>query len=228
MMKQTLIGLTLLASCSAVQALPVVHFSDFINDTTRTGFNGFENIPNDGTFYTNGNSAYTEDGIAVQQINGDAGNDIWVTYAGSHHEGVYSWYPNGGDSGYTQISRSGGLNFEDVGLNIGSGFGLASNVFYELISNGVSILSGSFVPTSSQYLGFSGGGFDKILLSDCSGCNSLTTSVRDGHYQALALDSIELSGTVPEPTSLALLAAGLMGLGWRNRKTALNNNSIGA
>ncbi len=225
MIKQTLLGLTLVTSCSLAQALPVVQFSDFINDSLRSNFNGFESIPTDGLHYTGGNSAYTEDGITVQQINGDAGNDIWVTYNSTHQQDQRSWYPDGGDHGYTQISLSSGLNFEDVGMRIGSGFGLASNVFYELLNDGVSVLSGFFAPTTNQYLGFSGGGFDKVLLSDCSGCSSLTTSVTDGRFQALALDSIEVSGSVPEPTSLALLAAGLVGLGWRKRKS-LNNTAL--
>ncbi len=228
MIKQTLLGLTLVTSCSLAQALPVVQFSDFINDSLRSNFNGFESIPTDGTYYTGGNSAYTEDGITVKQINGDAGNDIWVTYNSTHQQGQRSWYPNGGDRGYTQISLNSGLNFEDVGMQIGSGFGQATNVFYELIDDGISILSGYFTPASNQYLGFSSGGFDKVLLSDCSNCNSLTTSVTDGHYQALALDSIEVSGSVPEPTSLALLAAGLVGLVWRKRKSVSSNALVSA
>lgn len=223
MIKQTLLGVSLLTACSMAQATPIVHLSDYINSADRTNFNGFENIANDGTYFTGG-SAYVEDGVAVQQIRGDGGNDIWVTYAGGHHEGNYSWYPNGGDNGYTQITRSGGLDFENVGMLIGSGFGTASSVLYELFDNGISVLSGYFTPTYQSYLGFSGGGFDTILLSDCMGCNPLTTSVTDGHFQALALDSIELSGqsrgTVPEPASLALMAAGLAGFGWRRRKQA--------
>lgn len=127
MLKQTLLGLTLVTSCSLAQALPVVQFSDFINDSLRSNFNGFENIT--GSHY-DGSTAYMEDGITVQQINGDAGNDIWVAYNGSHQEGQRSWYPNGGDHGYTQISLSSGLNFEDVGMRIGSGFGQRTTKYY--------------------------------------------------------------------------------------------------
>lgn len=220
MIKQTLTGFALLAASSMASAAPMVHLTDFINDGDRSNFNGFENIPNDGTYFTGGSGPYVEDGVSVNQVNGDAGNDIWVTYStGGQHQGNYSWYPNGGDTGYTEIMRSGGLDFGSVGMLIGSGFGTASNVFYELLDNGVAVLAGSFVPSYSSYLGFSGGGFDTIRLSDCSGCDVGTTKVTDGHFQALSVDSIELTrgGTVPEPGSLALLAAGLLGFGWQRR-----------
>lgn len=219
MLKQAFTGFALLAVCSMASAAPLVHTTDFINDGDRSNFSGFENIPNDGTFFTGGSGPYTEDGVSVQQVSGDGGNDIWVTYSGGQHQGNFSWYPNGGDDGYTMITRSGGLDFDSVGIMIGSGFGTSTQVFYNLLNNGASVLSGSFAPSNSNYLGFSGGGYDAVLLSDCSGCDVGTTSVIDNHYQALALDSIELAGAgaVPEPGLLALLAVGLAGLGWQWR-----------
>lgn len=203
----------------SAQAAPMIHFSDFIPDADRTQFNGFESIPNNGTFYTGGNGPYSEDGITVQQINGDAGNDIWVTYSGAQHRQHYSWYPNGGDRGYTQITRSDGLDFFDIGLLVGSGFGSrAGTVLYDLLDNGISVLSGSFAP-GSDYLGFSGGGFDTVRLADTN-ITGYTGTVHDRHYNALAIDNIELRGgnSVPEPGSMALLAAGLAGFSWSRRR----------
>lgn len=110
---------------------------------------------------------------------------------------------------------------------IGSGFFSANYVFYELLDNGGSVLTGHYIPSPSSYLGFSGGGLDTIRLADCStgwsgGCDLSTTTLTDGHYNALALDSIELSGaTVPEPSSLLFLGSGLVGLlAWRRKHTA--------
>jgi len=91
-----LLGHSLLSLCAVlaagvVQAAPVVHTTDFINNTERTQFNSFESVPNDGTMYT-GSGAYTEDGIAVQQIN-PSQNGIWVTYNPGGADGNRAWYP---------------------------------------------------------------------------------------------------------------------------------------
>lgn len=200
----------------------MVHFSDFISDSSRSNFNGFENIPNDGTFFTGGNGPYVEDSISVQQINGDS--DTWVTYNyGGQHQSNYSWYPNGGDSGYTEITLSGGLDFSNVGMMIGSGYGTSTFTFYELLDNGTAVLSGYYPSVYSGYLGFSGGGFDTIRLSDCSFCDPLTTTMTDGHFQALAVDSIEISA-VPEPETYVMLLAGLSLLSfmtYRRRKSVV-------
>ena len=68
-------ALVLILCCaSGSHAAIVVHTSDFIPDGSRTHFNGFEAIPNDGTFYTGGNGPYAEGGITVEQINGNAGS----------------------------------------------------------------------------------------------------------------------------------------------------------
>ena len=197
----------------------VVHTSDFIADATRTGFNGFEGIPNNGTFFTGGAGPYAEGGVTVRQVNGDAGNDIWVAYRPAGGEGAFGWYPDGGDLGYTEITRTGGGSFVDVGMLISSGFGNNPNVVtaYELWNNGILVDSGSLANSDDfHYLGFSGGGFDTILLSDGFG----SFGVRDGHFNAFTVDAIEMAGgnRVPEPSSLALAALGLAAAGSRLRR----------
>ena len=219
----------LLGISSIAQAGPIVHTNDFIPDATRSHFNGFENIPHDaGSMFTGGNGPYTEDIIQVEQVNGDPGNDIYTGILGwTGFEGNRGWYANGGDFGYTEITLEGGLEFQNVGLNYGSGYIHPIEILYELLDNGSVVLSGSEPLTSCygcgsnvNYLGFSGGGFDTIRLRDTTG--GLGVSVTDGTYQALALDSIETeSQTVPEPATLALFGAGLAGLGtFRLRRKA--------
>lgn len=121
---------------------------------------------------------------------------------------------------------TGGGAFTDVGFNYGSGFTSSDlTILYELLNDGATVLSGSaFLSGSSvNYLGFSGGGFDTILLRDSFGGGS----VRDGTYQALAIDNIETQGTieggsaaVPEPSSIALFLAGLAGFAAMRRRRA--------
>lgn len=200
------------------QAAITTHTTDFIADGTRSHFNGFESIPNDGLHYTGGAGPYAEGGISVQQVSGDGGNDIWVTYLPAGTQDAHAWYPDGGDHGYTKITMTDGSDFLDVGFGVGSGGG-ASLVFFELYDNGGLVLSGSS-PMAGNYLGFSGGGFDTILLTDnCCGAVDVTGGV----LQALVVDSIETAGgTVPEPESLALFGIGFLGLAISRRRKQLS------
>lgn len=198
--------------CAGAQGI-TVHTSDFIADGSRTGFNSFENIANDGTLHIGGAGPYAEGGITVEQINGDAGNDIWVTYRPAGGEGSRGWYPNGGDHGYTRITLTGGGQFSSVGMLIGSGFGgFAGHSAYELWNGSTLIASGTLPGQGApdyRYLGFSGGGFDTILLADGFGSFGVT----DGHYNALTVDAIELAGHIPEPATNVLMTLGLAAIG---------------
>ncbi len=212
-----------LVAASVGSAAPIVYTADFIPNSTRTGFNGFEAIPNDGTFFTGGIGPYTEGGISVTQVNGGPGNDIYVTFFSP--EGNFGWYPNGGDIGYTRITLSGGSDFGNVGFLLATGYP-SSTAGYEVWNNGVLILSGTLSglmngsSSAGLYLGFGGGGFDEIRLRDVFSGNPLP--VNQGGTNALTIDAIEISAVavVPEPATLAVFGGiALAGaLGYRRRK----------
>jgi hypothetical protein len=199
------------------QAAPVLNTTDFV--TAVTGFNGFESIPNDGTYYTGGTSPYTEGGISVTEMNGNSGNSIWVSIAQSSSyftEGNYAWYPNGGDNGYTKIMLQSGAEISAISMLFRS---YSPNVTYELLDGGVSVLTGTLLADWGVLgrIGFSGGGFDEILLRG----GDLGAGIGDGALNALQIDSIKVgtSGTIPEPGTLALLGLGAMGLAASRRRT---------
>jgi len=208
----------------ASQATPIVYTYDFIPDSTRSGFNGFENAAVDGWFF-NGTFPYSEGGISVSQV-ADNPRSIWMTagaigapgysFGVTGHEGQYSWYPNGGDDGFTKLTLSNGIDFESVGFLTGNAYTSVGSTYlkYVLWDNGETVLTGQvLIPKGSPdrgYLGFGGGGFDEIWVSE--------VSVTGGN-NALALDSIE---TVPEPTTISLLGVALLGLAVGRRRIGVN------
>ena len=197
-------------SFGAAQAA-TVQTTDYIASPTH--FNGFEGIGS----YTNFGPTYTEDGITVTQVNGEP-NDIWTSstpYVGGQDS--YTWYPNGGDFGYTDITMQGGGQFGDISFIAGSGWGGgASSLYYELALGGSVVQSGTLSLAFGQWLGFSGGGFDEVRVRDTS--IGITTSLNDGQQNAFAVDSIKTVGAVPEPETYALMLAGLCAVGWVARR----------
>lgn len=214
-MKNFNLLLVLIFMSGVVNATPIIHSSDFINDASRDHFNSFDDTKG---AYLDVADVYIEDGIQVQQINGDKGKDIWTTFNPIGLDGDYGWYPNGGDHGYTAISLESGLDFGDVGFLIGSGFRPPSFVYYELWNDGSLLLAGKVAHQRAfHYLGFSGGGFDQILLRDAY--DSAPHSVADGSFNALTIDAIEVAGistyrnaNFPEPQSIALMLLAFLGM----------------
>jgi len=186
-------------SVSSIANAATVHLTDFINDSTRSNFMGFESLPNTG-FY---GATYSENGISIEQVNGDL-NDIWT---GNPWNGsTRSWYPNGGDSGYTKLTLAGGDSFDNIGFqykeNHYCGSSCFSGLYYELYNSGSMIQSGDFPAVQGGdigYLGFSGGGFDEVHVWT------------GGAVNALSLDDIEIAA-VPVPAAAWLFGSGLLGL----------------
>lgn len=195
----------------------ILHSSDFIPTGDRTSFVDFEPIGDTDSF----GDTFTQDGVTVTQVNGQA-NDIWTNCSSCWFSNTsLSWYPNGGDNGWTEITMADSSDFSNIGLDIGSGYGPGGiNVLYEVLNDGVSVLFGSITTSNVEdgYIGFSGGDFDLLRLrATFSGGGSFG----DGATNALAIDNIELSGTiteVPEPFSIALLGLGLAGMSFSRRK----------
>lgn len=187
--------------------------TDFIDDGSRTNFVTFE-FQDPSADGGSGPPLYTEDGVTVEQISGD-GNDIWSTYTFWGAVGK-NWYPNGGDNGYTKVVKEDGSNFDDVGMLRGSGNGSHTTLNYELWDDGGMVLGDSVSHmVNAQYLGWSGGGFDEIRMRD----GPTPGPVTPGSHQALAIDSIELTGAgggggggVDVPASSTLGIAILIGL----------------
>lgn len=229
-MRKLMACLVALVATSAANAVPIVYTTDFIPNGTRTGFNGFEAIPNNGIFFTGGAGPYAEGGISVTQVNGNAGNDIWATFFSP--EGNFGWYPNGGDNGYTRITMTDGSDFGNVGFLLATGYG-SSVAGYELWNNGVLILSGTLPGLTNgstslgQYLGFGGGGFDEIRLRDIftGGGSPLPVNGGASGLNALAIDAIEISA-VPEPISLVVFGGLIVGGGLVARKRLLAKKAV--
>ncbi len=200
------VALSVLGACDAAYAI-TLHTTDFISNTTRTNFNGFEGLPDS----VNYGSIYIEDGIKVEQVNGEP-DDIWTTFTSWGAEGQKAWYPNGGDSGFTKITRSDNSDFIDFGLLRGSGYISDAPItyVYALLQNGVIVFSGNLFSLTSGYLGFAGGGFNEVRLGAYYGNNPNQTL---SGFQALAIDSIELSGSPAQPVPTPVLLPGLIGLG---------------
>jgi hypothetical protein len=194
-----------------------VQTTDFI--ASPTNFNGFEGI---GLDIYPGNAGYTEGGIVVTYV-GVLGSGIWTTIP-STPQGLYSWYPNAGGSGYTDIMLTSGAEFSAIQFLTGSGWsGDAASLQYQVLDKGSVIASGNAgsvpgYPNPFIYYGFSGGPFDEIQLQSqyCTGCG-----FNSGAYESLALDSIAIGGgKVPEPASIALIGLGLAGIGLIRRRRA--------
>lgn len=182
---------------------------DLVSNPTQV--NGFEGITDD--IYMQ--ASYTEDGIRVEQMNPDLSMGIWTIYGSffSGFSGQRSWYPNGGDHGYTRITQADGSDFGNLSVVTGSGWGTDPvTLHYSLLNDGVVVLSGTVLPASDAFpVSFLGGGFDTVDLFATSAASN------DATANGLMIDQIKVSA-VPVPAAAWLFGSGLIGLAGAARR----------
>lgn len=202
------------ALSTAASAL-TVHSGVFMSGATA--FNGLEGIGGTDSFPAA--TQYTEQGITLEYI-GTA--QIWTTSQAA--EGNYSWYENGGGSGYTRVTFAAPVNA--LQFYAGSGFGGSPSLSlqYEVRNAGALVGTGA-IPGISGYTGFnaygfSGATFDEVRLQVQYDAASFDPVA----FEAGAYDAFSTGGTiagVPEPASWMLMIAGfgLVGVARRRQPT---------
>jgi hypothetical protein len=183
-----------------------------------TNFNGFECVGG----CTTSNGYYTESGIPVGHL--PAGSSAGI-YAYSDFRSPFTngqgnnlWY-GGGQIGYESILAASGFSFSAVQFLVGGGYPSSVHNYlnYELLNEGSVVDKGSMAITSNsmQYVGFSGGGFNQVLIQDSDTINSFDKRTID----ALALDAISaITAPVPEPSTWTMMILGFCSLGFVYRR----------
>lgn len=202
-------GLALAATVACTAQAASVHLADIV--AAPTAVMDFE----DASDLFNGAIGHTNNGISIQQISGDAGNDIW---SASGLGNGRSWYPDAGDNGWTRIRRLGGANFEALSVFGGSGwFTPPQSLYFELADDAVVVLSGTLAATfSGSWFGFAGGDFDEVRLRASQGqvtglfdCPSGGAGGANNNCNFAWVDNIHVGAAVlplPSTAWLALMA----------------------
>jgi hypothetical protein len=220
---------------AAATTLAMVISTCAFADTSPTYFNGFEGFTGAFDSLSPTAASYSEGGITVSFTNTGTPQTGGLGPIGSYPYwggmGQYQWYEP--LFGYTTITLTGGGDFQLLQFLASSGSIGTTTTFleYQLLENGSVVGAGTLAIdgaccypyttfASFATVGFSGGGFDEVLLQD----TATFASFNPNSSQALALDNISAvpAAAVPGPIAGAglpgLIFAGGGFLAWWRRK----------
>jgi hypothetical protein len=184
------------------------------------GFYTMETTTNTATF--EGNLAlandYVEDGLLFHYTG--AGDNNGCGYAGencydadfpSPYDGNYM--ATAGDKSYISIRKADGSDFFGIEFMVGSGYA-SVNGYWQTLNNAVVTGAGNFTTPFGSILALAdASGMDEVRYYAFSSPNKTTG------FSAPEIDQV-LVGVVPEPASILLIGAGLVGLAGMRRKRA--------
>jgi hypothetical protein len=207
------------AAFSSVQAHAVtLELTNFISSPIY--FNGFEGIGGSGTYPIN--TDYSEGGITVR---GALDPGPYYAHVGTTPTSVFggmgNYFFQSYGNGYTDIKLTGGGEINAIQFLVAGGWTYPTWLEYRVLNLGVVVAEGTiqnngYVYGGYQYLGFSGGGFDEVLVQDTWAYSSFDPT----QFSAPVIDNIAANPT-PLPAALPLFATGLSALGllgWRRKR----------
>ena len=209
----------LIALSAGASASVTVHTSPFISSPTYyTDFTSFGAAC--GPSWCTSPSPYSDGGIDVSYSSIiQLYNDFPTAPSGN------AWYPGGGNTGYTDITLTGGGSFSAIQISVSSGwYGGGADLIYQLLNGSTVVATGDAGPLSAyggnfDTYGFSGATFTEVRLQGPMGSPAFDV----GNFEALAVGSVGIGSSVPEPSTWAMMIAGFAGLGfagyWASRKS---------
>lgn len=188
------------ASVAVADVTPYVDTTSLILDVTNSA-NFDALVPNQSLF------GYQEDGLRVSI------NRTYFSWDAPGLDGTGMFYPSTGSLERVDITLSSGADFQDIDMQIGSGWSPGSigtvYLWVQLLNDGSLVEEFDLDIDAGSYLGFAGGGFDQILIG-----SYVNAERRDLHNpferNAIAIDNITAGSIVPAPAPFAVLGLGLL------------------
>jgi hypothetical protein len=204
-----------LCVCSPVSAA-TVHLANIV--PVATAVNDFELAP---AFLAN---TWAQQGVRAVQAFGDPGlGQMWM--ASGFGNGNRSWFPDGGDNGFTRIWLDTHEPFDGIAFFGGSGWlSPEQTMYYELALDNVVVLSGSLPATFfGSWFGFAGGDFDEVRIrasqGNVNGLFDCPSGGIGGNCNFAWLDDIRVgAAVVPVPSTAWLVLPALLAAAGARRR----------